>query len=214
MVLKLAIVGSGLMGAKLGRLWARCGHEVTFSYSRSRAKLDRLAAETGGAAGSVADAVAGAEAVLFAVHWNRVEDALAQAGDLTGQVVLNCCVPLDASNTDLVLGPTTSGAEQLAVMRPRARWVACFNTNPSESFELVYARKGRAEPPQSLIYGDDAGAKAVARDLIRDIGFAPLEAGGLRTGRFVEPFAMVTAELAYGQPGGPALTYRFEKLRG
>ena len=36
---------------------------------------------------------------------------------------------------------------------------------------------------------------------------------GGRTARFVEPFAMVTAELAYGQPGGPALTYRFEKLR-
>jgi hypothetical protein len=35
----------------------------------------------------------------------------------------------------------------------------------------------------------------------------------VRTARFVEPFAMVTAELAYAQPGGPALTYRFEKLR-
>lgn len=65
-----------------------------------------------------------------------------------------------------------------------------------------------------LVYGDDAGAKDVAGGLIRDIGFEPLEAGGLRTARFVEPFAMVTAELAYGQPGGPALTYRFEKLRG
>ena len=56
-------------------------------------------------------------------------------------------------------------------------------------------------------------AKAVAHALIRDAGFEPLEAGGLATGRFAEPFAMVVAELAYGRPGGPALTYRFERLR-
>jgi hypothetical protein len=34
----------------------------------------------------------------------------------------------------------------------------------------------------------------------------------LRTARFLEPFAMVTAELAYAQPGGPKLTYRFSKF--
>ncbi|OOY03300.1 NADPH-dependent F420 reductase [Thioclava sp. F28-4] len=212
--MKIAILGSGLMGAKLGRIWAQCGHDLRFAYSRSQAKLERLAAETGGRATSVSEAVAGADAILLAVHWSRIEDVLSQAGDMAGQVVLNCCVPLDASNSDLVLGPKTSGAEQLAAMRPDARWVATCNTSPSESFAPVFARKGQADPPQLLIYGDDAEAKSIARGLIEDIGFAPVDAGGLRTGRFVEPFAMVTAELAYGQPGGPALTYRFEKLRG
>jgi len=211
--MKIAILGSGLMGAKLGRIWAQCGHELRFAYSRSQAKLERLAAETGGRATSVSEAVADADAILLAVHWSRIDDVLAQAGDMAGQVVLNCCVPLDASNSDLVLGPKTSGAEQLATMRPDARWVATFNTSPSESFAPVFARKGQADPPQLLIYGDDTEAKSVARGLIEDIGFTPVDAGGLRTGRFVEPFAMVTAELAYGQPGGPALTYRFEKLR-
>ena len=98
-------------------------------------------------------------------------------------------------------------------MRPRARWVSCFNTSPSESFAPVFARRDRAPRPQMLCYGDDAEARRIADDLIRDVGFEPLEAGGLSTGRFAEPFAMVTAELAYSQPGGPALTYRFEKLR-
>lgn len=212
--MKIGILGSGLMGARLGTLWARCGHDVTFAYARSTAKLERLAREAGAASGPVAGAVCGADAVLLAVHWSRIGDVLEQAGDLAGQVVLNCCVPLDDSNTDLVLGTTTSGAEELARMRPRARWVACFNTSPSESLAGVFARKGQAQRPHLLVYGDDAGARAVAHDLIRDIGFDPLEAGGLRSARFVEPFAMVTAELAYGQPGGPALTYRFDKLRG
>lgn len=212
--MKIGILGSGRMGAGLGRLWASCGHDVTFAYSRSREKLARLARESGGRHGTVVEAVAGAEALLLAVHWSRVEDVLAQAGDMAGTVVLTCCVPLDDSDTDLVLGTTISGAEALARLRPGARWVACFNTCPSESLAPVFARKGAAPAPQMLVYGDDAGAKAVAGDLIRDIGFEPLEAGPLRTGRFVEPFAMVTAELAYNQPGGAALTYRFERLRG
>jgi len=197
----------------LGRLWAQCGHEVAFAYARSPAKLAALARETGGTSGTVAEVVARSEVLLLAVHWSRVEDVLAQAGDLAGKVVLNCCVPLNASDTELVLGPTTSGAELLATSRPKARWVGCFNTSPSESFAPVFARKGQADPPQLLVYGEDTGALKIAHGLIRDIGFEPCPAGGLRTARFVEPFAMVTAELAYGQPGGPALTYRFEKLR-
>lgn len=210
--MKIGILGSGLMGAELGRLWAACGHDVAFSYARDPAKLDRLARETGGRSGMVADAVKGADAVLLAVHWSRVDDVLTQAGDLAGTIVLNCCVPLDESNTDLVVGTSTSGAEQLAIKRPRARWVSCFNTSPSECLAPVSARNEDGPRPHLMVYGDDAGAKAVAATLIRDIGFEPLEVGGLRKARFVEPFAMVTAELAYGQPGGPALTYRFDKL--
>ncbi|MCW2308904.1 putative dinucleotide-binding enzyme [Rhodobium gokarnense] len=211
--MKIGILGSGLMGAKLGRLWAACGHDVTFAYSRSPAKLERLARDCDAAHGTVAEAVADADALLLAVHWSRIDDVLHQAGDLAGTVVLNCCVPLDDSNTDIVVGMTTSGAEQLARKRPKARWVSCFNTSPSESFAGVFARKAEEPRPHLLVYGDDAGAKKIAGELVLDIGFEPLEAGGLRTARFVEPFAMVTAELAYGQPGGPALTYRFDKLR-
>ena len=211
--MRIGILGSGLMGAKLGRLWARCGHAVTFAYSRDGAKLQRLARDSGGANGSVAEAVRDADALLLAVHWSRIEDVLAQAGDLDGRIVLNCCVPLDEANQDLVIGTTTSGAEELRRLRPKARWVSSFNTSPSESFEPVFEAKSKDPHPHLLVYGDDTGAKEVAGDLIRDIGFEPQDAGGLHTARFVEPFAMVTAELAYGQPGGPALTYRFEKLR-
>lgn len=212
--MKIGILGSGLMGAKLGALWAACGHDVCFSYSRSTAKLARLAGDCGGTSGTVADAVAGADVLLLAVHWSRIDDVLQQAGEMAGKVVLNCCVPLNDSNTELVVGTTSSGAEELAKARPKARWVSCFNTIPSESFRPVFDRKGQTPAPQVFTYGDDAEAKEIAGTLIRDIGFEPLETGGLRNGRFVEPFAMATVELAYVQPGGPALTYRFEKLRG
>src|SRR5204863_5535471 len=41
--MRVGIVGSGLMGGKLGTLFARAGHEVVFSYARSEQKLSELA---------------------------------------------------------------------------------------------------------------------------------------------------------------------------
>src|SRR6266700_2940781 len=41
--MRIGILGSGLMGAKLGTIFARAGHEVVFSYARSEQKLKQLA---------------------------------------------------------------------------------------------------------------------------------------------------------------------------
>ena len=46
--MRVGILGSGLRGGKLGTLFARAGHEVVFSYSRSEKKLNALAREAGG----------------------------------------------------------------------------------------------------------------------------------------------------------------------
>jgi len=48
--MRIGILGSGLMGGKLGTLFARAGHDVVFSYSRERSKLEGLAREAGGSA--------------------------------------------------------------------------------------------------------------------------------------------------------------------
>lgn len=210
--MKIGILGSGLMGGTLGTLWARAGHEVTFSYARSRDRLNRLAQDAGARSGTPAEAARTAEAVLLAVHWSRIDDVLSRVGELDGRVVLNCCVPLDLDNRELVLGTTTSGAEELAGKRPKARFVSAFNTSPSEALPEVFAARRQKPRPHLLYYGDDAGAKTVAARLIADVGYEPLDAGPLRTARFAEPFAMVTAELAYDQPGGPQLVYRFDRI--
>ncbi len=39
--MRIGILGSGLMGGKLGAIFARAGHEVTFSYARRQEKLKR-----------------------------------------------------------------------------------------------------------------------------------------------------------------------------
>ena len=45
--MRIGILGSGLMGGKLGTIFARAGHDVVFSYARSEQKLKRLARQAG-----------------------------------------------------------------------------------------------------------------------------------------------------------------------
>jgi predicted dinucleotide-binding enzyme len=80
--MRVGILGSGLMGGKLGTLFARSGHEVVFSYARSKDKLKGLARDAGDNArsGTPREAAQGAEALLLAVHWSRIDDVLNQAG--------------------------------------------------------------------------------------------------------------------------------------
>jgi len=68
--MRIGILGSGLIGGKLGTVLARAGHKVVFSYSRDPAKLERLARTAGknARAGTPAEAVRGARVVVFAVH--------------------------------------------------------------------------------------------------------------------------------------------------
>ena len=37
--MRIGILGSGLMGGKLGTIFVRAGHDVVFSYAREREKL-------------------------------------------------------------------------------------------------------------------------------------------------------------------------------
>jgi len=81
--MRIGILGSGLMGGKLGTIFARAGHDVVFSYSRSERKLKRLAREGHGQARAATprEAALHADALLLAVHWSRVDAVLKQAGD-------------------------------------------------------------------------------------------------------------------------------------
>lgn len=211
--MRIGILGSGLMGGKLGTIFTRAGHEVVFSYSRSERKLKRLAREAGAkaTAGSPGEAARDADAVLLAVHWSRVDDVLRQAGDLTGKIVVSCSIPMNAADTQLVVAHTSSGAEALQRKIRRTRVVAAFQTVPSEVlFDVFEARRRRSRRPSLVYCGDHEDAKQVVATLIRDVGFDPVDAGPLRVARFTEPFALLVAQLAYQGAAGPQLAYRLE----
>jgi predicted dinucleotide-binding enzyme len=212
--MRIGILGSGLMGGKLGTIFARAGHEVVFSYARSEQKLKKLARDAKGKAraGSPRVAAREADAVLLAVHWSRIDEVLHQTGDLSGKVIVTCSLPMNDDDTQLVVAHTSSGAEELAKRIPKARVVAAFNTVPSEVLFGVYEAKRKASRPSLVYCGDDESGKGVAAELIGDVGFDPVDAGPLRIARYTEPFALLVAQLAYEGEGGPELAYRFERF--
>jgi 8-hydroxy-5-deazaflavin:NADPH oxidoreductase len=211
--MRVGVLGSGLMGGKLGTIFARAGHEVIFSYARSEQKLAKLARDAKGKAraGTPRDAAQQADSVLLAVQWSRLEDVLIQAGDLSGKVIVSCSLPMNDNDTDLIIGQTSSGAEELAKRIPNARLVVAFNTVPSEVLFSVYAARRRTRRPGLVYYGDDRRGKDIAAVLIHDAGFDPVDAGSLQIARYAEPFALLVAQLAYRGKGRPELAYRFER---
>jgi predicted dinucleotide-binding enzyme len=214
--MRIGILGSGLMGGKLGTLFASAGHEVVFSYSRARKKLEDLARDAGGKAraGTPGEAARDADALLLAVHWSRMDDVLRQAGDVSGKVLVSCSLPMNEDDTELVVAHTSSGAEELKRKVPRARLVSAFGTVPSEVLFGVFQARNRAPRPSLVYCGDDAKAKPIAAALIRDVGFDPVDAGPLQVARYIEPFALLIARLAYEGEGGPELAYRFQRFDG
>src|ERR1700721_1066357 len=106
--MRIGILGSGLMGAKLGTIFARAGHDVVFSYSHSERKLKRLARNAQGSARACTpgEAALHADALLLAVHWSRVEAVLKQAGDLSGKVIVTSSLPMHATDPGRALPHT------------------------------------------------------------------------------------------------------------
>jgi len=212
--MRIGILGSGLMGGKLGTVWARAGHEVVFSYSRGKEKLNKVARDARGKAraGTPSEAAKDADVLLLAVHWSRIDDVLKQAGDLSGRVIVSCSLPMNADDTDLVIAHTSSGAEELAKKVPKTRVVSAFGTVPSEVLFDVFESRRKATRPSLVYCGDDSRSKKTTAELIRDVGFDPVDAGSLRIARYTEPFALLVAQLAYEGKGGPRLAYRFERF--
>lgn len=212
--MRIGVLGSGLMGSKLGTLCARAGHDVTFSYSHNPKKLQKLAKQAGktARAATPAEAVSNADAILLAVHWDRVDDVLAQAGSLSGKAVVSCTLPFDEAETHLIIGLGTSGAETLAAKIPEAHVVCAFSTVPSEVLFAVFERRKRRTLPDLVYCGDNKAAKKKAAALIRDVGFNPVDVGALSIARYVEPASLLLAEIAYNGSRGPALAYRLEHL--
>jgi len=77
----------------------------------------------------------------------------------------------------LLIGHTTSAAEEVASWVPNARVVKCFNTLGAQ--HLGDGRLGQNRMPMFLC-GDDADAKGVVTAIVRDLGFEPVDAGPLR----------------------------------
>jgi len=131
---------------------------------------------------------------------------------VSGKVIVNCSLPMNADDTDLVIAHTSSGSEALAHKVPKARVVSAFNTVPSEVLFGVFEARRKARSPASSTAGTMRAARKLPQSSFRDVGFDPIDAGPLRVARYTEPFTLLIAQLAYEGDEGPELAYRFVRF--
>jgi predicted dinucleotide-binding enzyme len=169
---KIGIVGAGRIGGNAGQLFARAGHEVMFSGSRDPARLEQLVAAAAGGArsGSPREAVEFGEVVFFSVPWTAVDELLGQTGSLAGKIVVDTTNQYGRGGWEQL---PKSAAETNQERMPGARLVKAFNTLTA-GFQAEAAGRGVA----MFLAGEDAAATEVVANLIRDIGFAPVDVGG------------------------------------
>ena len=199
--MKIAIVGSGNMGAGLGKLWAEAGHQVIFSYSRDDNKLRQLAALAGETAsfGTPADAVAQSEVIMLAVGLSVLEDVIHAMGALDGKIIITCVSGLQPDFSGQTIGLATelkiSVAERVQQLAPDAKVVEAFNI----TFAEIIASESRqfgSDRPSVFYCGDDSGAKKIAAGLIEDCGYEAVDAGALIVARSLETLATAWVQFA------------------
>jgi len=188
--MKIGIVGAGKVGGGLGKLWVRAGHQVLFS-SRHPERLRALVAEAGPGAyvGDVGDAALFGDLILFSPNFWGLEDALAAAGPLKGKTVIDVTNPVEWNPNGRILRSlpqSTTLGEELARKLPNAQVVKAFSTIPASFIPHVNYRPEALQRLVVFYCGDSETSKVTVDQLIRDIGFVGLDAGGLRMARELE----------------------------
>ena len=182
--MKIGIIGAGNIGGTLTRRLSALGHDVSVANSRGPETLTELAAETGATAVPVTEAADGAELIVVTIPQRNVSDPPA---GLFGRAAEGAVV-VDTGNyypreRDGRIDPIEEGT-------PESRWVEGKLGRPVvKAFNNIYAQhlleSGRpAGAPDRIalpVAGDDDAAKSTVMQLIEELGFDAVDAGGLDT---------------------------------
>ncbi len=179
--MKIGIIGAGHIGGTLTRRLTALGHEVSVANSRDPKTLSKLAEETGAKAVWATEAPRDADLVVIAIPLRGVPNLPDNlfAGARDDLVVVdtgNYYPQRDGRIAEIEEGLTESRWVERQIGRPV---VKAFNT--------IYARhlleRGKPKGSEGRIAipvaGDDEAAKAVVMRLIDELGFDPVDAGGL-----------------------------------
>jgi predicted dinucleotide-binding enzyme len=206
--MKIGIVGSGNIGATLGQLWGKAGHQIYFSFSHDGEKLERLAREAGNDSKATTpyDAVRCSEIVLFSVPWRAQDEAIKQIGRFEGEIVIDTTNPYIDDDMNVQEFPEKdSSSEHIARKLEGAKVIKAFNT--------LRAGTLRDRSGQGLVIfyaGNFPAAKQnEIAELIKDAGFVPFDVGPLHEGKYQEPgtdryLKELTLDEAQRMAGAPA----------
>ncbi len=206
--LDIAFIGFGNVGAPLAHHLQRRGHRVTLASRDPDSPAVRAARARNPALRAVPleQAVREAEVVFLATPYaanGQVVPPLAEA--LAGKVLVDCTNPV-APDLSHGLNSQTSGSQALQALAPAAHVVKAFTIYGHENLE-DNAYPGVGVKPAMLFCGDDAAAKATTAELIRQLGWDPLDVGGLNQALHLEHMTLLWVRLVRVQGRSPHLVW-------
>jgi predicted dinucleotide-binding enzyme len=212
--MRIGIVGAGMIGSTLAKLWVDAGHEVRLA-SRHPDALQSLVQQLGvrASAGTPQAAAKFGEVVMLTVPLAAIPDVARDLAPLlTGKVVLDTGNAYERRDGDAARQATQhprGSAGWAAEMFPGARWVKAFNT----VYFKVLASEAHRDGDQVGIplTGDDREAVEIAAGLVRDAGFDPVIVGPLARGKEFEPGTRVYNTGMSGQDLRKILPLRSER---
>lgn len=203
----IGIIGTGSMASALAQKLSKAGHTILIG-SRDAGRAKSLAEMMGSTVqgGSIAQAADFGQAIILAVTWAGVDNALEEAGDLDGRVLVDCTNPLDPDSYDLIPGRKMSAAEYIAQKSKNAQVVKAFNTVFAET--ILSGADFDGVKANVFFCTDEKAAKDVAIELIEDIGFVPVNCGELKNAQYLEPMGGMIIKLGYPMGFGTEIAFK------
>jgi hypothetical protein len=223
--MKIAVLGTGMVGRALAGRTASLGHDVAIGTrdpeaTRARTDSDAMgnppfsawhAEHADVALLPFADAAAHAELVINATSGGSSLEVLQLAGAqaLAGKVLIDIANPLDFSAgfpPTLSVKDTDSLAEQIQRAFPEAHVVKALNT--LNAILMVEPEALAGGDHSIFVSGDDADAKATVTELLRSFGWTDIiDLGDLSTARGTEMLLPIWLRLMNAL-GTPAFNFK------
>jgi predicted dinucleotide-binding enzyme len=205
--MKIAIIGSGNVGGTLAKKWLQAGHEVLvgarFPLSQRNIELAKVIGEN--CFTTIDEAVKQSDILLLATPAPSAVDVTRSLGDTTGKIII------DTMNIVMGRGPAgfTTTTDAILANTQTTDVVKCFNTT---GFNNMMNPQYGITPLDLFMAGDSEQAKAAARQLALDAGFAECYSiGGNDKFQLMEQFAWFWINLAMFQGQGREIGFKLMK---
>jgi predicted dinucleotide-binding enzyme len=206
--MNIASIGCGNVGAPLADHLQRAGHAVTLAAADPASDSVRKALSRNAAlkVAAPAEAVRAAHVVVLATPFQANAAALAGIADeLEGKILVDCTNPVGPGLRH-GLDSVQSGSEAVQKLAPRARVVKAFSIYGYENFENS-AYPGYNVGPVMMICGSDSRAKAVVGGLAAELGWQPLDVGGLEQALHLEHMTLLWVRMVRAGGRSPHMVW-------
>lgn len=190
--MKIAFIGYGKVGGPLANHLQRLGHEVTLAAGDPNSEGVKKALAKNGNLSVAAprDAVRGADVVFLATPFQANEAALKPVADeIQGKILIDCTNPV-GPNLSHGLNNLQSGSEMVQKFVPHTKVVKAFTIYGFENFEDTSYPNYNVKPVM-MYCGQDSAAKGVVGQLITQLGWDPLDVGGLEQAIHLEHMTLL-----------------------